>query len=121
MVADGILAIGDVDGLVWEHLYVLAVEDEVAAVDVHHVDVAVVLVGDHILDAGLTRIEVIAQLLHIVDFATFRHHGPSLPVGCKGIVYTVCVNHAGGHVIVHPFGGQLHILVFDLYISIIMY
>ena len=53
-VAYGVFSVRDVDGAVWHHLDVLAVED------------TVLLLCHHVGDAGLLGVEVVADLIHAV-------------------------------------------------------
>ncbi len=108
-VADRVFALGDVDGLVVHHLYVLSVE------------YAVVLGGDHVGDAGLARVEVVAHLLHVVGLASLGHFGLPPPRRGRWSHTRPRVDRALVHVVLHVFGGQLHVLVGHAHVAIIIY
>ena len=108
-VAHRIFSLGYIDGLVRHHLDVFAVQD------------AVVLGSYHILDTGLARIEIIAQFLHVVFLGAFLHHRPAYPFAGKGIVHAVGIDGARIHVVFHPLGGQLHVLVGNFNVAVVIY
>ena len=105
MVTDSVLSMGDVDGLVWEHLYVLAVED------------SVILLGYHVGDPGLAGIEVVSDLLHVERLVTLGHHGLAFPCAGKGIIGTSGKDRPGVHVVFHVVGLEFDVLIGDFHIT----
>ena len=100
-VADGVHAVGDVDGLVRQHLDVAALEQ------------AFVLLGDHVGDAGLAALEVVAELFHLVGLAALAHFGHALPLAGQRVQGAPGIDRGRIHVILHVVGRQLEILVLD--------
>ena len=108
-IADGVLAVGDVDGPVRHHLDVTSVKD------------TFIVCGGHVGDAGLLRIEVVPHFLHLILVLALFHDGEAAPFSCLRILYALRKDFARSHVILHVSGGQLHVLVGDLDISVVVY
>ena len=108
-IADGVLAVGDVDGPVRHHLDVPSVKD------------TLIVCGGHVGDAGLLRIEVVPHFLHLILVLALFHDGEAAPFSSLRILYALRKDFARGHVILHVSGGQLHVLVGDLDISVVVY
>ena len=105
-VADSVLSLGDVYGLVRHHLYVLAVQE------------SLLLLSYHIGDAGLVGVEIVAQLLHGVCGTALLHHRLALDLARKSVQSTPGEHCAGIHVILHIVGAEFHVLVLDGHVSV---
>ena len=107
-VADRIFSVGDVDGLVRHHLYVPSVED------------AFRLLGDHVGDPGLSRVEIVAQLLHGIGLSVLLHL--RLSYECtRGVPGSPCIYRLGLQVIFHVVRGELHASVGHGHVPVIVY
>ena len=82
---------------------------------------AVVLGGDHVGDPGLAGIEIVPDLLHVVGLVALGHHGPSHPFRGRRVVDAFREHGSGLHVVFHVLRLQLHVLIFDAYVTIIIY
>ncbi|CCX51895.1 unknown [Alistipes sp. CAG:514] len=100
-IADSVLSLGDVDGSVRHHLDVLSVK------------YAVILPGDHVGDPGLSRVEIVADLLHAESLLALRHLRLPLPLAGKAVVSTSGIDRPRGHVIFHVVCLQLDVLIGD--------
>ena len=107
-VADGVFAMGEVDGLVLHHLDVAPVQD------------AVLVVREHVLDAGLARIEVVAHLVHVVGRRALLHHGTADPFALQGVVHAAGEHDPVVHVVLHVVGRELHVLVFHAGLAVVV-
>ena len=103
----GVFSMCDVDGAVWHHLDVLAVENTVLFL-CHHVGYACLL-----------GIEVVADLIHAVGFASLFHHRLSDRCACR-VCCSTGVKDAGLEVIFHVVSSHLHVAVGDGDISIVV-
>ena len=106
-IADLVAAILDIDGLIGHHLDVLPVEK------------TFVLLGEHIGNPGLTRIEIVPEFLHFIRGAAFGHFRLSFPFSGKGVIRTAGKNRPRLHVILHVVRGQFHVSIGDGNIPII--
>ena len=97
-VADSIFALGDVDGLVVHHLYVLPVQD------------AFLLLGHHVGYPRLSGIEVIVQFLHGVGLSGL-FHGRHSDDGPGGVLGTSRIDRFRLDIVFHVVGCQLHVTV----------
>ena len=108
-VAHGILALGDVDRIVVHHLYVAAPQ------------YALVLAGDHVADPRLAGVEVVAQLMHVVGLVPLGHLRPAYPLALEAVVSAPGIDRPGLHVVLHVVGRELHVLVLDRHVAVIVY
>ena len=107
-VAHRVHAIPHIDGLVRHHLDFLALQD------------AFRLPGDHIGDASLLRIEIIAEFVHLVRLAAFRHFRQTFHLAGDEVFPPRGKDGVGFHIILDIIGRKLHILVGDRSTAIIV-
>ena len=108
-IADRIFSVGDIDGPVFHHLDVAAVE------------YTLVVIGYHIVDERLAGIEVVVDILHLVLLAALFHHRSSGPLHLGGVKTAPGIDRPGFHVVLHIIRRQFHILVGDLHLTIIIH
>ena len=65
-------------------------------------------------------VEIVAQLIHFVGLLALGHHRPSYPFAGEGVKDSPGIDDTAVHVIVHPLGGQGHILVLDRYVPVVV-
>ena len=107
-VADRILAFRDIDGPVRKHLDILAMKK------------SVLLLGNHIGNPGLLRIEIVPDLLHGVSRIAFFHHRLAFHLTAKRIESSAGIYGSCLHVVLHIVGRKLHIAVFHGHVTIII-
>ena len=95
-VADRIASLGHIDGIVRHHLDVLAL------------DYALLFRRDHIRDPGLPRLEIVAELLHLVALSAVLHHRLSLDLPGSRVLRAPRVKGVVFQVIFHIVGRQFH-------------
>ena len=108
-IADRIFSVGDIDGPVFHHLDVAAVE------------YTLVIIGYHIVYECLAGVEVIVHILHFILLSALLHHRSSHPFHFCGVVTAPGIDRPGFHVVLHIIRSKLHILVGDLHLTIIIY
>ena len=108
VVADRILSVFDIDGLVRHHLDALSVQD------------ALVIVGQHVGDEGLVGIEIVPDFLHHIIVLSLLHLRLAFPFTTEGVQRAAGIDDARGHVIFHIIGGQGHVLVLNLHAAVVI-
>ena len=98
-VTDRVNALGEVDGLVRHHLDVLALQQAFA------------LLGDHVGDAGLLGVEVVAEFVHFIRLAVFGHFGQAFPFSGGGVLAAAREDGVGLHVVLNVVCREFHVLV----------
>ena len=98
-VAHRVFSAGDVDGLVGHHLQFFTHE------------LAFILLGGHVLDAGLAGFEIVEHLVHLILFSTGAHDRTSGHLASNGITCSLGVNDVELGVVGHVVGLQGHVLV----------
>ena len=106
-VAHLIPSVIDIDGLVGHHL------------DIGTLEQALVLLGDHVRDPGLARIEIVPKFLHLVRGLSFGHFRLADPLAGKGVIGSPGEDGTGLHVIFHVVGRQFHVAVRNGHVAII--
>ena len=107
-IADGVFAVGHVDGIVRHHLHVPTMQD------------TVVFRGYEVGYERLLGLEVVFELLHVVGLLALCHHGAALPFAGQAVIDAFGIDGGGVHVVFHELGGELHVLVGDGHVAIII-
>ena len=72
-IAYSVFSVFDIDGPVLKHL------------DIPSVEFTLIIIGNHIGDAGLSGVEVVSEFLHLIGILALGHFGLSYPFSCKGV------------------------------------